>query len=321
MVEKQHNGAEKGGPLGFVNIVTFGFLAVGVALVFFPTSVPALVVSVVLSCSVASLLYGILGGVSEASFDLGRLRVGGSAAVLLGCVWMFNSPLERQLAQIRDENRIEQFSFDFDEHAAPSDDWFAINESTGIPVEVAFTDPVTDKVVKTVSRPSGSSLPFKLSAPANDRYLILGATAKTGQEIGYVSVRDLTGATDSIGWHPKTVYGFQRLHLSNEGELPQGMVRRWGNTVCRGESMPFEIVVVRFSGFTDYDLRRCDAAEGAAADYTSSLDNHSGELVELMIEGQRRSFLVGIVAADHNPKSKEPPWSTFFVLEMVSGRD
>ena len=85
--------------------------------------------------------------------------------------------------------------------------------------------------------------------------------------------------------------------------------------------MPFEIEVVRFSGFTDYDLRRCDAAEGAAADYTSSLDNHSGELVELMIEGQRRSFLVGIVAADHNPKSKEPPWSTFFVLEMVSGRD
>ena len=96
------------------------------------------------------------------------------------------------------------------------------------------------------------------------------------------------------------------------------MAQRWGNRVCRGASMPFEIVVVRFAGFTDYDLRQCDAAEGDAPDYSSSLDNHSGELVELTIEGQRRTFLVGIVAADHRPNSNEPPWSTFFVIEMVS---
>ena len=312
----------KSGPLGFVNVVTVGFLGIGVALVVFLTNVPALVVSVVLSCGVASLLYGILGGVSEAGFNLGgQLKVGGSAAVLLGGVWMFNYPLERQLAQIRDENRIEQFSFNFDEHATPSDGWFALDESTGVPVDVTFTDPVTDTVVETVNRPTGASLPFKLAATSNDRYLILGADAKTGQEIGYVSARDLISAIDSIGWQPGTVYGFQRLHLLSEGELPEGMVRRWGNTACRGESMPFEIEVVRFSGFTDYDLRQCDAAEGAAPDHFSSLDNHSGELVKLTIEDQERSFLVGVVAADHRPNPNEPPWSTFFVIEMVSGRE
>ncbi len=44
--------------------------------------------------------------------------------------------------KIRHERRVEQFGFDFDEHASPSDGWFAIDESTGVPVEVAFTDPV-----------------------------------------------------------------------------------------------------------------------------------------------------------------------------------
>ena len=310
----------KGGPFAVVAAVVFGCLILGVALVVFVAEVPALVVSVVLACAVASLLYGILGGVSDAGFDLGWLKMGGSAAVLLGSVVLFNRVLDPQLEQIRDERRVEQFSFDFDRHAVPAGNWFAIDERLGVPVAVAFTDPVTDTVVETVNRPTGASLPLQLAPTGNDRYLVLGVGAEMGQEIGYVSGRDLISVIDSIGWQPGTVYGFQRLHLLSEGELPQGMVRRWGNTACRGESMPFEIEVVRFSGFTDYDLRQCDAAEGAAPDHSSSLDNHSGELVELTIEGQNRSFLVGVVAADHRPNTNEPPWSTFFVIEMVSGR-
>ena len=42
--------------------------------------------------------------------------------------------------------------------------------------------------------------------------------------------------------------------------------------------------------------------------------------VKLTIEDQERSFLVGVVAPDHRPNPNEPPWSTFFVIEMVSGR-
>ena len=312
------------GPFIVVATVIVGCLVLGVALVVFYEAVPALVVSVLLACSVATLLYGILGGVSDAGLDLGWVSMGGSAAVLLGSVLLFNRALDPQLERIRHERRVEQFGFDFDRHAAPSDGWFAIDESTGVPVEVAFTDPVTDEVVKTVQRPTVVSLPLKLAPTGNDRYLVLGTGAETGQGIGYVSASDLISAMGSLGWQPGTVYGFQRLHLAREGEfeLPQGMVRRWGNTVCRGESMPFEIEVVRFSGFTDYDLRRCDTTEGSEPDYSSSLDNHSGELVELTIEGKRRSFLVGVVAANHRPNPPEPPWSTFFVIEieMVSGR-
>ena len=51
-----------------------------------------------------------------------------------------------------------------------------------------------------------------------------------------------------------------------------------------------------------YDIRRCDAAEGAEVDYSSSLRNDDGELVELPIKGERRHFLIAVVGADHRPR-------------------
>ena len=78
--------------------------------------------------------------------------------------------------------------------------------------------------------------------------------------------------------------------------------------------MPFQIEVVRFSGFADYDLRRCNAAPGAQPDHSSSLRSGQGELVLLTIQGQPRSFLIAVVAADHQ---SNPPWSTFFAVEML----
>ena len=149
--------------------------------------------------------------------------MGGSAAVLLGSVWLFNQALGPQLEKIRHEKRVDQFGFNFDEHAAPSDGWFAIDESTGIPVEVAFTDPVTDEVVETVKGPTSAGLPLKLvSEEGNDRYLVLGTRAEMGQGLGYVRARDLISAVGSIGWKPGTVYGFQRLYLAREGGAPSG---------------------------------------------------------------------------------------------------
>ena len=58
-------------------------------------------------------------------------------------------------------------------------------------------------------------------------------------------------------------------------------------------------------GFANYDLRRCDAVCGAEADYSSRFNNDDGELVELAIEGKRRSFLIVVVDADHRPPPQE----------------
>ena len=313
--KKQGTVLVKNSPFVFTAIVIGGCLVVSVVLVVFFKDIPALVVSVVLACGVATLLYCILGGVSKAEFDLGVLKVGGSAAVLLGGSWFFNSELDPQLEKIRLENRIEQFGFDFNKHAAPSDGWFALNKNTGIPVKVEFTNPVTNQVVATVQIPDSADLPLKLvSQESTGRYLVTGSEAEPKEGFGYVRPSSL------IGWETGTVYGFQRLYIAREGYLPSGMKRRWGNTVCRHRSMPFEIMAVRFrDGYADYDIRRCNAVKEAPPDYSSSLRSGDVELVELKIERTRRSFLVAVVAADHTSSNpNKPPWSAFLVIEINS---
>ena len=65
----------------FTAIVIVGCLALATVLVVF-VEVPALVVSVLLACGVATLLYGFLGGVSEAGFNFAPIKMTGSAAFL-----------------------------------------------------------------------------------------------------------------------------------------------------------------------------------------------------------------------------------------------
>ncbi len=144
----------------------------------------------------------------------------------------------------------------------------------------------------------------------------MGANAETEHGLGYVSARDLIDAVGSSGLRPQTIYGVQRLYLAKDGDLSQGMDRRWGNTECRGLSMPFQIEVVRFNGFADYDLRRCDAEAGAPPNHSSSLRSGEGELVLLTILGQQRSFVIAVVGADHRSST---PWSAFLAIEMVAG--
>jgi len=301
------------GTFVFTAIVVAGCLVVGVSLAFVE-NVPAALISIVLAIAVATLIHAFLGGVSEAGFNLGALRVTGSAAVLLGSAWLFNSLLAPQLAEMRAE-RLERYSFRFDQHATPAAGWFAVSNTSGIPVDVKFTDPVTDKVVETVMGRSGS-LRLRLAYDElRRRYVVLGVDAEMEESLGYVEVRDAIGAVGSGGLRPGTVYGVERLYLTQDGELPPGKERRWGNTECRGRSMPFQIEVVEFRGYADYDLRRCGAASNAGPDHSSSLSSGQGEFVPLTIQDQHRIFMIAVVGADHQ---SNPPWSAFLAIEIVA---
>ena len=284
----------------FVSVtVIIGCLLGGVALAFVK-GVPAVLVAVVLACGIATLTYTLLGGVSGAGFNLGPISLAGGGAVLIGSAFFINHHLDPQLSR--------QFRFDFSRHAKPSQGWFALSGATGDPLKVDFTDPVTDEV-HTVTPPSEATLHLKLVADEqNNRYKVLGTGDSTGPPVGLMTQSEIVTAVRSLPWQPR-FYGLQSLYLT-EGE---GRERRWGNTRCRGTSMPFEIEVVRFQGFTDIDLRRCDAPENAEADHHLQLENRAAELVRLTIENEQRTFLIAVVAADHQAN---PPWSRFVVFEI-----
>ena len=305
----------RNGPFVFVAIVIVGCLGAGVWLSISGHRAPSLVISVVLAVAVSALLYSILGGVGEAGFKLGPLKVGGSAAVLIGSAYLFNGLLEPQLEAIRAASLkgiLSSVQFDFDRHAIPAQGWFAISRETAAPVSVHFIDPVSGSVAAVVEPPTGTNLRFKLAPWGASRdHLVFGADAETS--LGYVSQQSLESVLGSIGdLEPGATYGPRRLHLVNEGELPPDKPRMWGDGRCLGTRLPLQIRVNGFEdGYTDYELSPC----GSSQRVESSLRMGEGELHRLTVNGRARNFIVMVVAADH----RAPPfWSSFVVVEMIS---
>lgn len=295
-------------PFGLSALIILGCLATGVGLVVFVKDVPAVVVAVVLACSIATLTYTLLGGVTEAGFHLGPLKLAGSGAMLVGSIWLINCYLDPQLAQVRRARS----GFDLDRHAAPPDGWFALDRTTGVPLTVDFIDPASKAVVDTVQPPRTLTLRLGLVADEeNDRYRVVGLDATAEQAIGYITSSELANFASALPWEPR-FYGLQRLHLIEAG----GLARRWGNAECSGTGMPFEIEPLLFYGFTDYTLRLCDSSDDSGPDHTSTLNNRAAELVMLTVQNRKRIFLIGVVAADHQ---SDPAWSAFVAFEMRSG--
>lgn len=302
------------GPFVLVAIVVIGCLGAGVWLGVSGRDAPPLIISVVLACAVSALLYGILGGVGEAGFSLGPVKMGGSAAVLVGSAYVFNWLLEPQMDAIRaarTEAILDDARFDFGRHVEPARDWFAINRETGAPMSVQFIDPVTGKEAFVIRPPTRANLRFRLEErEGRGDYLVSGVDADAG--LGSIAQESLEGALGLMGdLELGTTYGPRRLHLTNAGELSPDTPRTWGGRRCLGTRLPMLIQVNRFEDdYTDYEVFPCDSDERLE----SSLRLGEGELHRLTIDGRPRNFVVAVVAADH----RAPPfWSSFVVIEMV----
>ena len=59
-------------------------------------NMPPIVVSVFLSTGIASLVYRFLGGLHVNSFNLGAVKLSGSVAALVSCIWFINVQLVAQ---------------------------------------------------------------------------------------------------------------------------------------------------------------------------------------------------------------------------------
>ena len=304
----------RGGPFLFVAIVIVACLAAGVWMSMSERDAPSLVISVVLACAVAALLYCILGSVGEAGFKLGPLKMGGSAAVLVGSAYLFDMLLEPQLVALREarlDTAVAEMRFDFNRHATPAEGWFAISRETAGPISVSFTDPVRNEVVKTVRPPAQAGLRLTLAKrDANDNHLVSGTEGATA--LGYISRRTLMAVLGSLGdLEPNTIYGPKRLHLVREGELPLDKPRIWGFEQCLGSGLPMRLRVDRFyDSFAIYEVLPC----GSSQSIRSSLAPGQAELHRLTIQGRHRAFVIAVVAANHHTS---PFWSSFLVIEMV----
>ena len=306
------------GPFVLVAIVIVGCLAAGAWLSVSDRPAPSLVISVLLACAVAALLYSILGGVGEAGFTLGPIKMGGSAAVLIGGAYLFDMLLEPQLAALRDagsEARLAAARFLFDKHVAPAEGWFAIDRETGAPLAVRFMDPTGIEQPRWVRPPNRATLRLQLGEKGRDNYhLVSGTGAEAG--LGYMNHEHLKDMLGSLGdLEPGATYGPRRLHLAREGELPLDKPRTWGLGECVRNMLPLQVTVQRFyESAALYEVRPCESAEAV----TSSLRPGRADLHRFAIGGRERTFVIAVVAADHQAA---PFWSSFLVIEMVERAD
>ncbi len=320
------------GPFVFVALIVVGCLGAGIALALFIEDTPAMLLSVVLACAVAALLYGILGGVSEAGFDFGPLKMGGSAAVLLGGAFLFNQFLQEQMQEIRNasieeavEEALSRARFIPHEHIDPPGGWIAIDRETAMPISVriknpeAGSDSAAQDTLKTFKKPDEAVLRLKLNGSEDDAgpFLVSGLRADHDRGLGYIDLRELEKAIDMSGdFKPIALHGPQRVHLlATEGELDASTPREWGSSGrCLGKRLPMRLRAERFdSSYADYSLFTCGTADESTADHQSSLASGQSELVELTIEGFRRNFLISVLAANHQ---EQPLWSSFLVTEL-----
>lgn len=80
-----------------------GFL--GGTILVFVNKTPAIIISILLATGIATLVYHFLGGIENAQFNTGAIKLGGSMAALLASAWLINPQLEKQLNSISNESK------------------------------------------------------------------------------------------------------------------------------------------------------------------------------------------------------------------------
>lgn len=279
--------------------------------------IPPLAPAIAFACALSVLLYVIIGGVGVAGFSFGPVKMSGSAAVLIGSVWIFNYLLEPQMNEIRQErvdvavNKAkEAFSFDYERHVTPPKDWYAISRITGEPVEIQILDPTGIRRPKVIDPPREPGWNLEMGEmDESNRYpvFVRGATVP----IGYMSVTNIEQIFGNLATlEPAETHGPVRLHLVRAGELPPDKPRSWGLDECVENLLPIQIYVERFyEDAAVYQVRPCDGGDPIR----SSLGSGEANTHKFTINGEDYAFVVTVVAADHQT---EPFWSSFLVIEM-----
>jgi hypothetical protein len=106
-------------------VIVFGFL-LSLAIFLFRWPIPPIVSAVLLGTALSALVYRFLGGIqADTSFTIGALKLSGTMAALIGCIYFINNALEKQteldLATLFDP---------------PPQQWFSLEKSSGKPIEV-----------------------------------------------------------------------------------------------------------------------------------------------------------------------------------------
>jgi len=261
-----------------------------------PIVVPPLIIAIFLGIAVSALLYRFLGGVRDASFTIGTLKVTGTAAIPIGIAWWSNGELKQYVA----EHITHKETFDISKHVIPSsEEWFAINKQNGTPIKLEFPYfnqehlPPTYQEIHELRK----GIDIKLRQTDNMIYAVLNSGVE--QTLGKIEAKEI----NSIGYHNKNKIGVQ---LKPYRVVSFGAAKREDVN----NNLPFLIETKGFSNnYTRFALISRDEEKVV---YESAILLRGAEVVEY----DDQFFLISIVQVNHNPTDSEP-YAKIYIAKII----
>ena len=258
-------------------IILIGFL--GSSFLYF-LSFPPIIISVFLGTGVSAVVYRYLGGLEDSSFKFGQIKLSGSLAALIACVWFFNIHL------------IEQTSIgtSFSPHVKT---WFAFDSAKGLPIHISFKgskfiipkprkDILNNNPLRLVSYENS----FKVASSLDPHFIY-----------GNLPINDF--------YHFRFFNAIQESisHFFVTDRLPPF------SSHINLDPLPFSLSTQSYGA--DYSRYTLTDTSGKRV-YKGSIYRRQGHIISV----NSRYYFVGVVEVNHNPQQNESMYAKFAFGEI-----
>ncbi|MCL1123772.1 hypothetical protein [Shewanella surugensis] len=258
-----------------------------------PILVPPPIIAIFLGIAVSSILYRFLGGVHNASFTIGALKVTGSAAILIFVAWWANDELKTFMPVLT----LKKPAFDLAKDVVPTHtSWYAVSTATGNPISLNFPHHQQQHLAPSFARLSEQNLQRSLNLHQGDDGIVVAVDNHARHIIGTLS----QGELNELGFFNKVDMRLNPFEVATFGAL-QG--------IDMSSKLPFTIHTKGFSeNYTRFALK-------------SRIDDQVIYEDSILLRGAKlfqyhdQYYLISVVQVNHAPEDIEP-YAKIYLAEL-----
>ncbi|NAX32661.1 hypothetical protein CAG63_21665, partial [Vibrio sp. V37_P2S8PM304] len=261
-----------------------------------PILIPPPIIAIFLGIAVAAVLYRFLGGVSDATFKVGALRVTGAAAILIFVAWWADGKLEANKPMPA------VVPFDLTKHSIPEvATWFAVDKETGRPIKVTFPPFNQTHEPPQMAEINGKRRKNVLALNKEGELIIVKSNESEGRVLGSVDVNEI---------NKLDFYDTFSLQLKSYRVVSFGP----NDKVDINKDLPF---ILESRGFYD-NYSNIYVIDKTTNEDVKELNMYLREAK--VIEFLNRYYLISVVQVNHESSSVDP-YAKIYVAEILVSHD
>lgn len=257
-----------------------------------PILVPPPIIAIFLGIAVSSILYRFLGGIHNASFTFGALKVTGSAAILIFVAWWSNEELKTFMPDIAPKTP----AFDLSKDVIPAaNSWYAVSSETGKPVSLSFPHHQQHQA-PSFELLSGLNVQRSLNLHQTDGAIVVSADHQSRHIVGTLPRAEL----NELGFFNKVDMRLRPFEVATFG-AKQG--------IDMNSRLPFTIHTNGFSeNYTRFTLK---SRQDEQVIYEDSILLRGAKLFQY----KNKFYLISVVQVNHAPEAIDP-YAKIYLAEL-----